>query len=654
MDNRISLCMIVKNEEGNIRRCLQSVAGVVDEIIVVDTGSTDATPEIAREMGAKVYSYDWNENFSDARNASIQRATGEWIFFLDADEELARESRDVLARYTAEKNVEGYFIKIINYIGADGWAETCPDVVFRLFRNRPEYRFRGAIHEQIADVILEKNKQASYGMANEIVIMHYGYLDSQIDQKDKKNRNLKIIEKELESQPGNYLLRYHYGVELFRLEKYAEATQVFVETANHTDPQTIYFPKLLRYIVLAYHSAGQPEKALDTIAQGLRVFPDYADLYYYGGLCLLALKQYMRARDLFLHAVSLPEQPPQYASFGGVRGFRAFYFLGDIAETFLNDEEALDYYLKSLRDNPNFQPALEKIIKILNPRSNPEYTRECLEKVLDLSIPQAKLVLANIFFQEGAYRLALDFLEEAIQTGNGTAEILYRKAFCLIQERRFLEALRILNGYSPDSYLYPLAKLNELFCFWVQGKRKKVLSIIEEMRAMGLSEETDNVLKLLMKIQEKRKTVRKMYLGEEGMALLLDLIKRLLNLGEPEKVNELLNRVNPDCLAERKWDVILLYHEAGCREKSVELLEEYLTVSRSGEAHFLLAEAYRELGNPAAADLHYRHAIELDPHQPRYYLKQIELYENWRERLGKELADGDQRNGEITEEVHLE
>lgn len=651
MGKRISLCMIVKNEAGTIRRCLQSVTGAVDEIIVVDTGSTDATPEIAREMGAKVCSFDWNDNFSDARNASIQQATGEWILFLDADEELTGESREALAKCTSEENVEGYFIKIMNYIGADGWVETCPDLVFRLFKNKPEYRFRGAIHEQIADVILEKSQQASYRIANEIVILHYGYLDSQIEKKDKKNRNLKIIEKELASEPENQLLRYHYGVELFRLEKYVEAAQVFVETANCTNPQTIYFPKLLRYITLAYHSTGQPENALDAIVQGLRFFPDYADLYYYGGLCLLDCKQYMKARELLLQAVSLPEQPPQYASFGGVRGFRAFYFLGDIAERFLNDEEALGYYLESLRDNPNFQPALEKIIKILNPRVNPEYTKECLEKIFDFSSPQAKLALVNIFFQEGAYRLALDFLEEVLQAGNGTAEILYRKAFCLIQERRFLEALRILSSCTPDSFLFPLAKINELFCYWIQGKRKKVCTIIEEMRALSLSEETDQVLKLLVRVQEKRRNVRKIFLGGEGVTLLLDLIKRLLSLKEVEKVNELLNRVDPRCLTDRKWDLILLYQHAGHLEKSVELLEDYLAHTPSGDAHFLLAESYRELGNYMAADIHYRYAIELDPHQPRYYLKQIALYEDRRRQLG---ADGCQPNRGIEEEVRLE
>ncbi|AEG60644.1 glycosyltransferase [Desulforamulus ruminis] len=645
MGNRVSLCMIVRNEEENIGRCLESVAGLVDEIIVVDTGSTDETPRIAREMGARVYSFTWKDHFGEARNVSLTYATGDWILFLDADEELARESRDRLVQYTAEEQVEGYFIKIINYIGKEGWVETCPDLVFRLFRNRPEYRFRGAIHEQMVDVILEKNPQAAYRIANDIKIFHYGYLDRQIDEKDKKNRNLRIIQRELEQQPENDLLRYHYGVELFRFERYDEAAAVFIEVANGIDPQTIFFPKLLRYITMAYASSGQPAKALEVIRQALRFFPDYADLYYYGGRCCMELKQYAKATELFSQAVALPEQPPQYASFGGVRGFRSLYHLGEIAEFFLNQEEALRYYLESLRDNPDFRPSLEKIVKILDPRLNPEYTRECLKKVLDFSTPQATLLLAEIFFQQDAYRLTLDFLNDLMQWGVASEEFLFQKAYCLIQERRFLEALRILSGYTAESTLYPQVKVNELFCFWLQGKRKKVREIVETLRQMGLSKDTDNVLKLVVKAQENRKTQRKITLGEEGIILLLDILKRLLDLKEPQKAEEILSPVAPECLAPWKWDVILLYRKYGYLEKAVELAEEYLTQKRNGEVHFLLAESHQELGNFTEAELHYRYAIEQDPDQPAYYIQQIQLYEEWRKRLKKE-HDGNQ--GEMT------
>ncbi len=645
MGNRISLCMIVKNEESNIRRCLASVRDVVDEIIIVDTGSQDITPQIALELGAKVYHFSWNDSFSDARNLSLSKATGEWILFLDADEELTTESKKVLLQLTSEENVEGYFTRIINYIGKDGWTETCPDLVFRLFRNKPEYRFRGAIHEQIADVILEKNKQATYRVAEGVIILHYGYLDSQIDQKDKKKRNLTIIQKELAADSENNLLKYHYGIELYRAERYQEAAEVLIQVANHTDPNTIYFAKLLRYIVLSYHSAGQPAKSLEVIGLGLQFFPDYADLHYYGGLNHLTQKQYAKAAEFFSQAIALPEQPAQYASFAGVRGFRSLYHLGEIAESFLNYEEALHYYLASLRDNPNFQPALERIIVILEPRKNPDYTRECLEKVLDLGSPQAKLILSNIFFNQKAYQLALEFLEPTDGTASAPPEILLRKAFCLVQQKRFLESLILLGEFTPDSPMYLLAKFNELFCFWVQGKKRKVQVIAEELGDLGLAEDTDNIVKLLLKSQEKRKTVRRIFLGQDGVDLLLDLIGRLLDLNEPEKANELYKRVVPDCLVNRQWDIIQLYHRYGYFERTVELLKEYLTTNRNGDAHFLLAESYQELGNFVEAEQHYRYAIEQDSDQPRYFIGQIRLYESWRRKIAEE-SPAEEQHGE--------
>lgn len=642
MANRISLCMIVKNEEANIARCLQSVTGVVDEMIIVDTGSTDRTLEIAKELGAKIFHYEWNDNFSEARNYSLEQAKSDWILFLDADEELTNESKGNLGKYIREEKCEGYFIKIVNYIGKEGWVETCPDLVFRLFRNKPQYRFHGAIHEQIADVILKNNKTAAYQIAEGIVINHYGYLDTQIEEKNKKERNLKIIEKELSESPNNYILQYHYGIELFRSERFAEAAKILIQVANKTDTSTIYFPKLLRYIVLSYYSAKQPAKALEVVQIGSRFFPHYADLYHYGGLCCLDLKRYKKAAEFFLQAVTLPEQPPQFASFAGVRGFRSYYYLGQIAEKFLNLEEALQHYLASLRDNPHFIYSLERIIKILEPRQNPDYTKECLEKVLDFNSTQAMLVLSNIFYDQGAYQLCLEFIDQVIVQGIVSGEILLRKAFCLIQRRRYLEALRILGEFTLDSPLYHLVKFNELFCYWVQGKKKKVRGIADTFLSMGLSEDTESILKLMLKCQEKRKTARKIHLGTDGVALLLDIVKRLLDLGQIERASEMLGGVVPRCLEDKKWDFILIFYEYGYHEKALELIEEQLKLKPTGEGHFLLAEIYSKQERYVEAELHYRYAVEIEPDVPHYYMKQIEFYEHWRKVLRTNSSDNDE------------
>lgn len=109
--------MIVKDEESFIANCLQSVQDIVDEIIIVDTGSTDKTIEIANTYGVKIYHLPWNNNFSAARNFSLDKATGEWIIILDADEELNSLDKSKLKQLTNNKDIDAYYLKVYNYLG---------------------------------------------------------------------------------------------------------------------------------------------------------------------------------------------------------------------------------------------------------------------------------------------------------------------------------------------------------------------------------------------------------------------------------------------------------------------------------------------------------------------------------------------------------
>lgn len=625
MSTRISLCLIVKNEQENIRRCLESAVNYVDEIIVIDTGSTDKTCEIAQTLGAKINSFSWNDNFSVARNASLEQASGDWILFLDADEELKLDHPLVLRDLVATDQ-EGFFVKIINYIGSENWIETSPDLVFRLFRNRPEYRFEGAVHEQIVDKILQKNPQARFQIANGLTIFHYGYLEQQIAGKDKKNRNLKLIEEELKEKPTDALLQYHYGVELFRAEKYAQAAAVFTKAANVTNPQTIYFPKLIRYLIMAHQSAQEYPQALQALKIGLQFFPDYADLYYYQGLIHLELKNFALAHEAFLKAVSMPEPQLQYASFGGVRGFRSYYHLGNIAERFLNNEEALRYYILSLRDNPEFKHSLERIIEILNPVKYPQDTKESLEKVFDFCSPEAKLMLAEIYLKKGSYKLCLEQLEKI---ENPTPQMNLWKIICQIQERKHFPALRALSGYSQDHPFYPLAKLNELFSLWVRNKKQKALGLITELQALGLSLETGKVMDLIHS-NITHTTILPIPLGDEGWVLLLDLCQRLIALQEIDKVRDLCAKTD---LRSADEQTILALTKAllnqGHSETARELLGSISEI-KDPEAAYLLGEISLEQKDYPEAEKHYLKAIHMDEDEPKYYLKLGKLYQAWR------------------------
>ena len=198
----LSLCMIVKDEEDMLDGCLAPLAGVVDEMIVVDTGSSDRTVEIAESHGAKVIHFPWNGSFSDARNVSIDAAIGDWVIYLDADEHMdaddARQLRTLIGRTWRE----GFYVAETNYTGGEEAGSATTHMALRLWRNRPQYRFEGRIHEQKTHTMptyLPERFETST-----IRMRHYGYLRSRITAKDKSRRNIELLEIEARENPSPF------------------------------------------------------------------------------------------------------------------------------------------------------------------------------------------------------------------------------------------------------------------------------------------------------------------------------------------------------------------------------------------------------------------------------------------------------------------
>ena len=222
--------MIVKDEERFLNQCLDSIRSIAHQVVVVDTGSTDRTVEIAKEHGTEVHHFEWNDNFSDARNFSLEHARGDWVLILDADETLPADSHKDLARDMAGANQLGLRIPLQNINEtADG---TC--YVPRLFRNAPGLCFVGRVHEQVYySLIVRKNHwqmDASLGTAT---IHHYGY-DPEVKQdKDKVQRNLRLLERAVEEIPSEPALLMNYGLDLFNdgqveraMEQYRKAVYI--------------------------------------------------------------------------------------------------------------------------------------------------------------------------------------------------------------------------------------------------------------------------------------------------------------------------------------------------------------------------------------------------------------------------------------------
>ena len=184
--HQVALCLIARDEAGNIERCLDRVRSVVDEMIVVDTGSTDDTAALARARGARVIPCVWRDSFAEARNLALNATAAEWVIVLDADEMLHPDDAVRLANLVGATDIEGYYFPIFSFVGAgDGpGADYMIDYRLCLFRHRPAYRYRGAIHEEILWSLRERWSAPPITTAP-IRIWHYGYLDRYLAQRKK-------------------------------------------------------------------------------------------------------------------------------------------------------------------------------------------------------------------------------------------------------------------------------------------------------------------------------------------------------------------------------------------------------------------------------------------------------------------------------------
>ncbi len=225
--NRLTICVIAKNEEQFLDQCLKLVKDVAGQIIVVDTGSTDRTVEIAKAHGAEVHHFAWCDDFSAARNAALEHATGDWILMLDADEELPADQCDALRRDLAQADAMAYRLPLIN----QGREAEGPSYVPRLFRNAPGVFYCGRIHEQVFPSLLPMCK--SWGLDIRLGttrLLHHGYAPEIVQSRQKIERNLRLLRQAVDEWPDDVNLTMNLGLELVRsgdlpggLAKYRDA-----------------------------------------------------------------------------------------------------------------------------------------------------------------------------------------------------------------------------------------------------------------------------------------------------------------------------------------------------------------------------------------------------------------------------------------------
>jgi glycosyltransferase involved in cell wall biosynthesis len=306
----LTLSMIVKNEEKHLRECIESALPIVDEIIIVDTGSTDKTKEIAKSFGAKIFDYQWNNNFADARNEALKHSTGEWILYLDADERLQSLSKESITNlFSVSPDEIGGFLCIIEseHSKDNGETEMHRGGYPRIFRNYgfPLIQFTGKVHEQITPSIKSLGK---YFTNSGIVITHLGYNLSPEEMSEKVRRNYEMLISQVAEEPLNGYAWFQMGQTLGRMnlkEQSIEAFQFAISTKSLSDS-----------ILSSAYSAlaqmlGNKKQFAETLSyaeKSLKLVPDQLYANHLKGFALLYLSRFEESANAFLKVLDLKKR----------------------------------------------------------------------------------------------------------------------------------------------------------------------------------------------------------------------------------------------------------------------------------------------------------------------------------------------------------
>lgn len=321
---KVSLCMIVRDEAAHLADCLEPVAGLFEDVVIVDTGSRDATPQIAARYASCVVPFAWRDDFAAARNESLRHARGEWVFWLDADDRLSPDQVAKLKQLLddLDERPRAYLMDTVcpARFACEG-VQLLTHV--RLFRRHPRLCWQGRVHEQLRPPLGELGYELVFC---DVTIEHVGYRDAAARQR-KLQRDLRLLRMDYTVAPHDTSTRLHLGMTCFQLGRFDEARQHlrFVlqqagQPASRGPAEGCEAAHLRQvYAALAEIAMrlGQPREALPVLEQGLARFADDEYLRYLLAECHYLLDEFSRARQVLEELIALPAGPRYH---GGVPG----------------------------------------------------------------------------------------------------------------------------------------------------------------------------------------------------------------------------------------------------------------------------------------------------------------------------------------------
>jgi tetratricopeptide (TPR) repeat protein len=478
----LSLCMIVKDEEEMLPRCLEAVKPAVDEMIIVDTGSTDRTVEIAESFGARVLHHEWTGSFSDARNVSLEASTGDWIIYLDADEVLVAEDAERLRALTGRTWREAFALIETNYTGdiEDGTALT--HNAMRVFRNRPEYRFKGRLHEQMAYALPGYlSERIEY---TQLRIEHYGYLGVVRDAKDKSRRNLELLQQQVAEGMESAFQSFNLGSEYLALGELETSVEHFEKSWRmlETDPgRTVYpyVPTLANRFVTALRELARPDAADAEADEALELFPGFTDLVFQKAWIARSRGDEAGARKLFEQCLEMGDAPSKYSSVVGTGTYLALIALAQISP----GPEAEALLARCVEEHPGFLGAVHPYAAAMmaNGREAADVVA-AIEGHVEKMTPSVRFMLGTALYEAGAAEAAEVQFRGVLEQQPASVPARVALGEALLTQGRYADAATE-SALVPEGELAAgAARRTELFALLVSGELPAAAGAFERGR----------------------------------------------------------------------------------------------------------------------------------------------------------------------------
>ena len=452
----ISACMIVRNEEEYLPRCLSSIRSLVDELIIVDTGSTDRTVAIAESCGAKVYHHKWENDFSKARNTSIGYTTGDWIFIIDADEELEPQDLSFLKQTLYETQFKAVSISVYNFSRQDAmYTSFLPSI--RLFRREIGAYYEGIVHNML------RLPQSEGVLRLPVRLKHYGYGLSKEQMARKIERTKTLLLKQLEENPDNGFAHFNLA-QLLRGEEDVPSPENMdrviyhagraVELSDSEKPGERHIHLMaMHQLVTAYYNKNELDTAEDWCHRALALRPDYLDPILSLGHIHSSARKLDLARKYYLEYLDRQKSydehsETEYLILLHLRSrHNALFGLGLIAEMESNYREAVSWYEKCGREREDYLDLQYRWGLALYHLNEYDQAREHWEKHLEINPEHGDthVFLAEALHRLGDFARAETHLFKALEQGDKHSIAYYRLALMAYERKDPRRALEYIN-----------------------------------------------------------------------------------------------------------------------------------------------------------------------------------------------------------------